>query len=69
MIETGWNHYEVVKDALDSGKTSDEQTFASITILHERLERLKKCHKLFSGIKFSPDVEQLIEQQHSIAIS
>jgi hypothetical protein len=46
----------------------DEQTFASLATLDERLERLKKLDEAFSGVAFSRAVEQLRSQSNVIAV-
>jgi len=69
MIETDLNHCQIVKKSLSGKRTVDEQTFASLTILNERLERLKKLDKSFDGVAFSPAVEKLKGRRTAVAIS
>jgi hypothetical protein len=68
MIEVGPNHCQIVKDSLLGKRTVDEQTFASLAILTERLERLKKLGKDFPDITFSPAVKKLKSQKNTVAV-
>jgi hypothetical protein len=68
MIEGDWNHCQIVERSLCGKREADEQTFASLAVLSERLERLKAVDSTFCGVEFSPDVEQLKEQQNTIAV-
>ena len=56
------NHFQIVKEGLDK-KQIDGKTAASLEILSERLERLKKYRQGFSGISFSPDVKKILRQK------
>jgi hypothetical protein len=69
MIGTDSNHCRVVAGSLIGEREVDERTFASLTILSERLERLKKVDETFSGIEFSPDVAELQSHKNTVAIS
>ena len=68
MIETGSNHCRIVAESLTGERDVDEQTFASLAILGEKLERLKKHDKAFSRITFSPAVKKLQSQKNTVAI-
>ena len=57
------NHHKIVKDALGKRRPVDEQTFASIAVLEERLARLKKMHKIFDDVQFSSAVRKLLSQK------
>ncbi|MHC4430633.1 MAG: hypothetical protein ACYS14_10850 [Planctomycetota bacterium] len=46
----------------------DEQTLASLAILDERLERLKNLDEAFSGVAFSPEVEQLRDRSSAVPV-
>ena len=67
MFGTESNHFQVVKDALEGKRAADEETFASFTILSERLERIKKLDRAFNSIAFSSAVRKLTEQKSSVA--
>ncbi len=63
------NHCRIVSRCLAGERAADEQTFASLTILSERLSRLKKLDKVFSGIRFSPDVKKLKRQRNAVPVA
>jgi hypothetical protein len=68
MIGTDSNHCRIVAESLAGERPVDEQTFASLAILDERLERLKKLDGAFSGVEFSSDVEKLRSQKNAVAV-
>ncbi len=68
MIGTDSNHCRIVAESLTGEKGLDEQTLASLAILDERLERLKKLGDAFSDVAFSRAVEQLRSQSSVIAV-
>ena len=59
MIGMDSDHCRVVAESLRGQRDVDDQTFASLTVLSERLERLRKLDEAFTGITFSSDVKQL----------
>ena len=68
MIGTDSNHCRIVAESLAGDRGVDEQTLASLAILDERLERLKKLDDAFSDVAFSRAVEQLRSQSSVIAV-
>ncbi len=68
MIGTDSNHCRIVAESLAGERGPDEQTLASLAILDERLERLKKLDDAFSDVAFSRAVEQLRSQSGAIAV-
>jgi hypothetical protein len=68
MIGTDSNHCRIVTESLAGKREVNEQTFASLTILDERLERLKKLNGIFSGVTFSPDAKKLLSQKNTVAV-
>jgi hypothetical protein len=68
MIGTDSNHCRIVAGSLVGEREVDERTFSSLTILRERLERLKKIDGTFSGIEFSPEVEKLQNEKNKLAV-
>ena len=66
-IET--DHCEIVADSLLGNRTADEKTFASIAVLGDRLEQLRKSHRAFVDVDFSPPVQALSEQEMMLALS
>ncbi len=69
MIGTDSNHYRVVAESLAGEKEVDEQTFSSLAVLSEKLERLKQLDDVFSGVAFSSAVEKLLTQKDLLAVS
>ena len=63
------NHCEVVKDSLNGTRAIDEQTFASLEVLNDRLERARKLGGKFANVSFSPAAEQLRKQSSRLAVS
>lgn len=63
------NHCQVVKESITGRRLVDEQTFASLTILNERLEQLKKLGGMFSDVDFSPAVQRLKGPKKTVAVS
>ena len=68
MLGKDSSNWQLVKQSLSGDRVVDEQTHASIAILAERLERLKKLDKVFENVAFSPDVLQLAKQDNRIAV-
>ncbi len=58
----GDNNFDIVSRSLAGLRQADEQTQASLAILAERLESLKRTSSLFAGVSFSADVEKLATQ-------
>ncbi len=59
MIEADSNHRRIVAESQAGKRQVDEQTFASLAVLGERLERLKERNEMFCGVAFSSAVERL----------
>ena len=68
MIGVDSNHCQIVGKSLASERTVDEQTFASVAILAERLERLKRLDRVFSNVTFSSAVKRLKGQKRAVAV-
>jgi len=69
MIGTDLNHCQVVVKSLAGDREVDEGTLASLTILRERLERLKKVDEIYERISFSPYVRELQAHKNTVGIS
>jgi hypothetical protein len=68
MMQTDVDHCQIVADSISGRRTTDEQTFASLTILTERLERLKQMGGPLADIDLSPDVRKLARKnRHAVA--
>ena len=69
MMETESNHCRIVAESLAGHRQVDEQTFAALAILDEKLERLKKLDSAFYAVAFSTDVEKLRRRRNVVAVS
>ncbi len=67
MIGMDSNHCQVVSESITGKRKVDDNTFASIDVLSERLGRIKKFGSAFAGISFSPEVQKL--QRRVMAVS
>ena len=68
MIEIDSNHYRVVSGSLAGEREVDEQTFASLAVLSERLEDLKGRNEAFAGVEFSEAVEELQTSRAAVGV-
>jgi hypothetical protein len=69
MYATDLDHCEIVINSLTGDRSTDEQTFTSISILADRLQNVRKLHHTLIDIEFSPDVQALNEQESKLAVS
>ncbi len=68
MIGTDSNHCRIVAESLAGQLEADEKTLASLAVLDDRLERLKKLGGAFSGVVFSRAVEQLRTHNSTVTV-
>jgi hypothetical protein len=68
MMEMDSNHCQVAGRSLSGERAVDEQTFASLEVLGERLERLKALNNGFDGVTFSREVMELKAQNNTVAV-
>jgi hypothetical protein len=68
MIEGDSNHCQIVRESLAGKRAVDEHTFASLTILSERLQRLKNLDKSFSNVTLSPAAKKLQRQKNTVSV-
>ena len=62
MTRMDVDHCRIVNQWLAVSKTPDEQTFTSLAVLEDRLERLKHVNKRYARISFSPMVRERVDQ-------
>jgi hypothetical protein len=62
------NHCRIVAGSINGQRCVDEHTYASLAVLCERLERLKKLDDAFCDVSFSPDVNALVNQKKSVPV-
>jgi len=68
MTEVGSNHCQIVSENLAGKRAVDEQTFASLAVLTDRLERIRKLGQAFSKVEFSPDVKKLKSRENPLPV-
>jgi hypothetical protein len=68
MIEADSSRVRILQKSLNGERAVDEQTFASLEILSERLEVLKKLDEVFEKVGFSPVVERLKAQRSAVVV-
>jgi hypothetical protein len=68
MFGTDLNHCEMVRQSLAGERPVDEQTFASLAVLQQRLNLLKQWDGIFAGIGFSPAVKRLMRESQKAAV-
>lgn len=62
------SHCRIVGESLAGERPVDEQTHASVAVLAERLERLKRSSSLVAGVTFSPHVQRLGQRAGVVAV-
>ena len=62
------NEFMEVANCITGGKPVNERVLESVSILSERLERLKQQSSLFSGVSFSDEVAALAGHQAPTAV-
>ena len=68
MIGTDSNPCRTVAESLAGSRDVDEQTFAALAILEEKLERLKRLDSAFYAVAFSSDVEKLRSHKNTVIV-
>ncbi len=68
MIGTDSNHCRIVAESLSGKREVNDKTLASLSVLDDRLERLRKLGGAFSGVVFSRAVEQLRTQTSTVTV-
>lgn len=69
MLTIETDHCEIVAQSLAGTRDADEQTFLSMAVLSDRLDRLRKTHRAFVDIDFSPQAMALTQQEMMLALS
>jgi len=68
MFEDGIDHIRIVNDGLSNDGRVDEKTLWSISILSQRLKKLKESNPIFAEITLSNDVNSLASKQMASAV-
>jgi hypothetical protein len=62
------SYCQIVARTLAGERPVDERTHTSVAILAERLERLRSHGGLFSGVEFSPHLQQLRQPSEPMSV-
>jgi hypothetical protein len=62
------DHCEVVQESLQGKRETDDRTFASLEILKDRLDRVKRISPKFAIVEFSPAVSQMRTSSSKLAV-
>lgn len=62
------NDFKVLQESISGERETDEQTFASLAVLEERLKRVKRLGGAFSSVRFSRVVKKLDAQKQPMAV-
>ncbi len=68
MIETDLDHCRIVTESLNRGRSLGGEAHASLDVLSQRLEMLKKRYPRLGKVAFSPAVELSGAQASVLAI-
>jgi hypothetical protein len=68
MTELFKDHCEVVQESLQGKRETDDRTFASLEILKDRLDRVKRMSPRFAIVEFSPAVSQMRKSSNKLAV-
>jgi hypothetical protein len=68
MMSKDSNHFRIVAESLSGKRETDEKTLASLAVLDERLQRLKKLGGAFSGVNFSEEVEKIRKHEYAVSV-
>jgi hypothetical protein len=69
MTRMEFDSLKVVTESLEGKRNVDEDTFASVAILSDKLERLRKISKKYCAVEFSPYVKNIMAKEKVMAIS
>jgi len=61
-------HWKIVTDSLSGRRVVDEQTQASLAVLNEKLDNVRKLGPVFEKVEFSSAVRKLVETRQAVAI-
>jgi hypothetical protein len=68
MTDLFKDHCEVVQDSLHGTRETDDRTFASLEILKDRLDRVKRMSPKFAIVEFSPAVYKMRKSSNKLAV-
>jgi hypothetical protein len=68
MTELFKDHCEVVQESLQGRRETDDRTFASLEILKDRLDRVKRMSPRLAIVEFSPAVDKMRKSSNKLAV-
>jgi hypothetical protein len=68
MTELFKDHCEVVQESLQGKRETDDRTFASLEILKDRLDRVKRMSPRLAIVEFSPAVDKMRKSSNKLAV-
>ena len=60
------NHCKILQKSLSGKRAIDRQTYASLAVLNDRLQRLKKNSPAYEKVKFSNGVLKLAKKKNAV---
>lgn len=69
MDTNGFDHCRIVHESIAGIRAIDEQVLDSVSELAQRLERLRKTHRAFLDIEFSPQLQAITSGEMALAVS
>ncbi len=58
----------IMNKSLNGERDIDEQTFTSLNILTERLEKVKSLGGMFADVEFSQNIRKLAKKRSKVAL-
>jgi hypothetical protein len=68
MTDLFKDHCEVVQDSLHGTRETDERTFASLEILKDRLDKVKRMSPKLAIVEFSPAIDKMRKSSNKLAV-
>ena len=68
MTQENFTAHHIVSECLRNNNSIDDKALVSLSILSEKLERLRNSSSLFSNVSFSPYVEKLKAQAGAVTV-
>jgi hypothetical protein len=68
MTDLFRDHCEVVQDSLHGTRETDERTFASLEILKDRLDKVKRMSPKLAIVEFSPAIDKMRKSSNKLAV-
>ena len=60
MVATGTDSIQIVRDCLEGRRGMDDAAVSAMEMLSRRVQRLQRAGGLYAGIRFSPEMEEMM---------